>query len=280
MSVDSVTNDGGGAAFEGMEKRIELTFSSVNLRKMTRGDIDDILIAAKCSILMHRYLESYDAYILSESSMFIYDDHIIMLTCGSTSLFLAIRVILDKVAKLPHSDGLVATCTGCEFSRGAYVFPEKQEFPHRSFDEETDFLTGMFGCCESLTDTSNDQFTWSFRHTPSKNRKTMCWQNMALSACYQKDIITAILPYIDSFDQFNFTPCGYSMNGYKGGGYVTVHVTPQAKCSYASVEVMGIDVFDWERICTVFDPKPLPKKWQWNLFWNSSFYQPTKPIIL
>lgn len=38
-------------------------------------------------------------------------------------------------------------------------------------------------------------------------------------------------------DDYVFEPCGYSMNGIAKTGLITIHVTPEKSCSYASVEV-------------------------------------------
>lgn len=38
---------------------------------------------------------------------------------------------------------------------------------------------------------------------------------------------------------FSFDPCGYSMNGIKGGAHSTIHVTSEDGLSYASFEAMG-----------------------------------------
>lgn len=45
-------------------------------------------------------------------------------------------------------------------------------------------------------------------------------------------------------DEFVFEPCGYSMNGLMGGAFSTIHITPEAACSYASVELTGCPLED------------------------------------
>ncbi len=50
--------------------------------------------------------------------------------------------------------------------------------------------------------------------------------------------IADLLPAAD-IDEYVFEPCGYSMNGLQGDAFSTIHVTPEAICSYASVELTG-----------------------------------------
>lgn len=52
--------------------------------------------------------------------------------------------------------------------------------------------------------------------------------------------ISEIIPNHTICD-FEFDPCGYSMNGIEGAAYSTVHVTPEDGFSYASYEAMGFD---------------------------------------
>ena len=51
--------------------------------------------------------------------------------------------------------------------------------------------------------------------------------------------IAALVPDA-SIDDYVFEPCGYSMNGIAGDGFITIHITPEADFSYASVEISGV----------------------------------------
>lgn len=52
--------------------------------------------------------------------------------------------------------------------------------------------------------------------------------------------IQMILPKSDVCD-FEFEPCGYSMNSIEDGAVSTIHVTPEDGLSYASFEAVGYD---------------------------------------
>lgn len=54
----------------------------------------------------------------------------------------------------------------------------------------------------------------------------------------KKSGIIDLLPGAD-IDDTLFWPCGYSMNGLLGEGFITIHVTPEEECSFASVEISG-----------------------------------------
>jgi hypothetical protein len=56
------------------------------LRSLSREQLDFLCTQAKCTILSKISNSHIDAYVLSESSMFIYKTRFIMKTCGTTTL--------------------------------------------------------------------------------------------------------------------------------------------------------------------------------------------------
>ena len=71
--------------------------------------------------------------------------------------------------------------------------------------------------------------------------------------------IGALLPDV-KVDDWAFEPCGYSMNGLRGGFYYTVHITPESGFSYASFETNDPQYREprWvERVTATFAPSVL-----------------------
>lgn len=255
--------------FEGFEKRLEITFSEppifadpngLGLRALSRPDIDSILEPACCTIVSHLSNAELDSFVLSESSLFIYPFKIIMKTCGTTKLLHSIPQILKLAATISLSARTV------RYSRGAFIFENSQPSPHRSFTEEVEFLNSFFesGSAYLLGDPSFSNRNWhvyvaemaaeQINPAAAELNLEMCMTGLdrEKAAVFFKNsgsegrmtgmsFINEIIPSHEICD-FEFDPCGYSMNAIEGAAYSTVHVTPEEGFSYASYETMGLDI--------------------------------------
>ncbi|CAJ2648322.1 unnamed protein product [Trifolium pratense] len=257
--------------FEGFEKRLEISFSDPGLfsdphgrglRSLTRSQLDEILAPAECTIVSSLANDDVDSYVLSESSLFVYAYKIIIKTCGTTKLLLSIPPIL----KLAESISLKVRSV--RYTRGSFIFPGAQSYPHRHFSEEVAVLDGYFGKLGTgskayIMGGSDEAQNWhvysasadSVCPTDSVYTLEMCmtgldrekasvfFKNQSDSAAQMTDNsgIRKILPNSEICD-FDFEPCGYSMNSVEGAAVSTIHITPEDGFSYASFETAGYDL--------------------------------------
>ena len=275
--------------FEGYEKRLEVSFfepgifadpGGIGLRSLSKDQLDEILKPAECTIVSSLSNEYLDSYVLSESSLFVYPYKIIIKTCGTTKLLLSIPAIL-KLA-----DSLSLAVRSVRYTRGSFIFPGAQSFPHRSFSEEVAVLDSHFGkfgmdstaylmgspdktkkwhvysAAAKLGNHSNSVYTLEMCMTGlDKEKASVFYKTPASSAAImtEQSGIRKILPNSEICD-FEFDPCGYSMNSIEGDAISTIHVTPEDGFSYASFEAMGYDLEDknlvplLERVLTCFKP--------------------------
>lgn len=261
--------------FEGYEKRLEVTFSAAHLfidpkghglRSLSRAQIDSVLDLAQCTIVSSLSNDEFDSYVLSESSLFIYPHKMIIKTCGTTKLLLAIPRILELAAELS------LPVLSAKYSRGSFIFPDAQPTPHRSFSEEVTVLNKFFGSLSSggrayvIGDPEVPNRNWHIYYAcdDADAEKPMVTVEMCMtgldSACAsvffkaasdgthvrtakemtERSGISNIIPKMHICD-FEFDPCGYSMNGITDGSLSTIHVTPEEGFSYASYEAMGFE---------------------------------------
>ncbi|GAA0155348.1 hypothetical protein Leryth_002664 [Lithospermum erythrorhizon] len=261
------------SGFEGFEKRLELQFSGddpvigIGLRQLHFDSIEEVLNVVQCTVVSAVGNQYFDAYVLSESSLFVYPTKIIIKTCGTTQLLKSIIPLLHFAETI----GL-ALC-GCRYTRGSFIFPKAQPYPHSSFKEEVIYLE------ENLP---NNICYRKASIMPSK-KSTHSWH--VFSAYVQEDqimddndlfIVEVCMTELDHvlalkffrrpddgkngdsagkemtditgigminpnalICDFAFDPCGYSMNGMDGDRYSTIHVTPEDGFSYASFECVG-----------------------------------------
>lgn len=275
--------------FEGFEKRLEISFSDPGifadpfgkgLRALSKAQLDEILTPAECTIVDSLSNELVDSYVLSESSLFVYPYKIIIKTCGTTKLLLSIPPIL-KLA-----NALSLSVKSVKYTRGSFIFPGAQTFPHRSFSEEVAVLDSYFGKLGSgskayVMGGADKTQKWhvysaaadSTQHSDSAYTLEMCMtgldrkkasvfyktQSSSAGQMTEDSNIRKILPDSKICD-FEFDPCGYSMNAIEGSAISTIHVTPEDGFSYASFEAMGYDfkVVNFndllERVLACFQP--------------------------
>lgn len=277
--------------FEGPEKTLEVCFRPVSshhsvdasssggltttkagLRLLSRRDLDLVCSKARCTILSSISNQYLDAYVLSESSLFVYNYMVILKTCGTTTLLRCLALLIELGRRL----GLELDWVG--YSRKNFNFPDDQRFPHGSFHQELEYLYSHRRLCEKLnghgytlgpiTDdhwfvfvadktirsqvTENDRVLnimmfdidmdvanlFYYDQYPSKIHNDETEEEAVRRISFEQTRaagIDALAPGA-TFDPRAFQPCGYSMNALLFQSYFTMHITPEAGSSYASFE--------------------------------------------
>ena len=152
-------------AFEGPEKLLEVWFAPSakalppgvkenGLKAVNPSVWEGMLDLVNCKVLSIVDSDHVDAYLLSESSMFVFAHKIILKTCGTTTLLLGLRRLLRIAAteagfpfhNAKSLDDIRAAATPYRvfYSRKNFLFPDKQRGPHRSWKEEVKYLDDMF----------------------------------------------------------------------------------------------------------------------------------------
>ncbi|KAI9828386.1 MAG: spermidine resistance protein [Thelocarpon impressellum] len=151
--------------FEGPEKLLEVWFSASpdalpssagpsGLKAVSANEWKDMLDLVNCKVLSVVESDHVDAYLLSESSMFVFPHKLILKTCGTTTLLCGLPRMLEIAALsagFPHavpnpSKGVLAAATPYRvfYSRKNFLFPDQQRGPHRSWRDEVRYLDKMF----------------------------------------------------------------------------------------------------------------------------------------
>lgn len=134
-------------AFEGPEKLLEIWFapsaaaiSHSGLRAVNRASWESMLDIVKCKVLSTLSTTQLDAFLLSESSMFVFPHKLILKTCGTTTTLIGIPRILELAASVGFTNAPYRVF----YSRKSFMFPEMQCHPHRSWNDEVNFLDKHF----------------------------------------------------------------------------------------------------------------------------------------
>jgi S-adenosylmethionine decarboxylase len=229
--------------FEGAEKKFECTSYSINLRTLGKVFFQKLVQKSNATILQKLSTSHCDSYLLSESSLFVWDHRILMITCGNTTLKHSVLLLIEKLGR-NNIDSLI-------FQRKNEHFSELQitDF-EQDVKDINKFLKGhilkfgldndhhnlIFSLDKDLPEASNDYTYEIFSYDISKQASLFLTQlNLNVADVRSFFKIDHILDGFEISD-FNFRPCGYSLNALKNEEYCTIHVTPQESFSYVSFE--------------------------------------------
>lgn len=150
----------------GPEKLLEVWFAPApdalpataapnGLKAVSAETWKQMLDVVHCKILSVVESEHVDAYLLSESSMFVFHHKLILKTCGTTTLLWGLPHMLEiaaskagfphhKISTLNGDMKTAATPYRVFYSRKNFLFPDRQHGPHRSWKDEVKYLDKMF----------------------------------------------------------------------------------------------------------------------------------------
>lgn len=148
--------------FEGPEKLLEIWFypkktevphAERSLRSIDHSKWKELLELVKCEILSTFSTDDMDCFLLSESSMFVFDHKLMLKTCGTTTTLLCLPKLFELINmelewNFQFRDDLTGEIKNHPYkvfySRRAFMFPENQRSIHRSWNDEVNYLNQFF----------------------------------------------------------------------------------------------------------------------------------------
>ncbi|AGH82147.1 S-adenosylmethionine decarboxylase [Psychromonas sp. CNPT3] len=225
--------------YEGREKRLEIITQGINLLDFPVDFWHAMVQQAGACILGEIKENNIKAFILSESSLFIWENKLLLITCGTTHLLEA-AVYFKKTAPKNSIKAL-------HFQRHQANKPDAQK---STFTEDCAILQTLSpGNTLHWQDDYQGDIFRSNTYQPY-NATTAILMLNTLSSPFatrlQNNSVSSdeIEQHLDikrcfkdfHIHQHSFQPKGYSINGICGEGYFTLHLSPESIASYLSFE--------------------------------------------
>ena len=229
--------------FEASEKKIEIVVSNLNLRELGEAYWRDVVAECHAEVISSLSSDQVDAHLLSESSLFVWANRMVMITCGETLLLKAILKLIGDVGRDRIESLIFQRKNEFDQSRQKTTFADDVR-ELRELVSGTAYRFGrpdghhhyMFTLDRPYSPVDGDKTAELLMyHLPDEVIQVFCGEDVTK----QKIRELLLLHQLEGFmvDDHLFEPYGYSFNGIKGDQYFTIHVTPQSECSYISYEM-------------------------------------------
>jgi S-adenosylmethionine decarboxylase len=217
--------------FEGSEKKAEIIVDpkQVSLLK----DFDDQFwaqVVAQCEakILSKISNDSMKAFLLSESSLFVWEDHLLILTCGDTRLVNSVMYFLEHVKPAAVEQVIYQRKNEyCSHLQASHVLDDTKLLQTKNegkllrfgeLDSHHSYLYHLDNDYKgSLHDKTYEVLIYNIAPTMSLMLTQKDINNQKIRAILQ---LEKIIPDFE-LDDFVFEPFGYSLNAIQGNDYFT-----------------------------------------------------------
>ena len=201
-----------------------------------------IVELCEATILSEIKNEKLHAYLLSESSLFVWSDRVLMLTCGETKLARsALRLIkefgTDEIDCLTYQrkNEYRSELQSSHFDEDVRAFQEVINGKALRFGKLHGHYNLLFHTLNKLTTEDDTTTELLMYHIDPKISEMLTTKG--LSSLVIRDFFNLNKVFPDFIiDDYVFDPYGYSLNAIKGHLYFTIHVTPQVSSPYVSFE--------------------------------------------
>lgn len=257
------------AFFEGPEKKVELAVldGHRSLRELGDAFWRGVVRAAGADVLSRIENEHIVAYLLSESSLFVYDGFVTMITCGRTTLVDAVDAMLSEID--PDAVSVLI------YERKNEHFPHAQPssffedarrlqsaLPGRAlrFGAEHEHAIRLFHATRDHEPELDDRTLEILMHGIDPRCAARFEGHGYADGSFARSLGLERALAGHTIDEHAFSPSGYSFNAIRGFGYTTLHVTPQSLGSYVSFET-NVQDFDDDldglvrEVVGVFEPE-------------------------
>lgn len=230
--------------FEGSEKKVEVIIKNSSFSLI--DDVTDefwleLVKRANAKILSCIQNQCCKAFILSESSLFVWHDRFVILTCGVTHLVNSVEYFIQEQGiecieyltyqrKNEYYSHAQLSCFGDDIKvLNKYIKGNALRFGE--MDSHHTFLFYKQG--EHRV--QNKSYELLAYHISEQASEKFINPNITVQEIREFLQLDKLLPDF-LIDDHIFDPYGYSVNAIKDDKYLTIHVTPQAESSYVSVE--------------------------------------------
>lgn len=228
--------------FEGAEKKLEVIMRGGNFRAIGDEFWKRMVEACNAKILNKISNEFCDAYLLSESSLFVWDERMTMITCGTTTLvkaacFMFDRIPGDKVDFLTYErkNEYYPHQQQTDFFKDVGMLQEKVPGKIYRFGSPDEHHLFLYHLDKQFKPQGVDCTLEILMYNLQGQASEIFNCNQTIERVRQLTKLEKVFPGF-TIDDFLFQPCGYSLNAIRGPEYYTIHVTPEEIGSYVSFE--------------------------------------------